>query len=127
MHKRNLAAGADLWSAESAEPRVQTHEGEERTAIVLTGELDIRASLRFRGALMSAERRGPALIVIDLRELAFMDSSGLAELVRGSPRAREERRRMVLVTGSEPIDRMLAVSGVTQILETTADPATLDA
>jgi len=33
----------------------------------------------------------------------------------------------VLVTGSEPIDRLLAVSGVGRALvETTTDPATLD-
>jgi hypothetical protein len=33
----------------------------------------------------------------------------------------------VLITGSAPIDRLLAVSGATQRLETTDDPATLDA
>jgi anti-anti-sigma factor len=63
--------------------------------------------------------------VIDLRELQFMDSAGLAELVHAARRARDDGRRLVLVTGSAPIDRILAVSGVQQALETTADPATI--
>ena len=56
-----------------------------------------------------------------------MDSTGVAELVAATQRARAQTRRLVLVTGSAPIDRVLAVSGATQVLETTEDPATLDA
>jgi RND superfamily putative drug exporter len=119
--------GAALSVPESTELRVQTHVGDARTTMVLAGELDLRTSLRFRDALAGVEARGPALIVVDLRELRFMDSSGLAELVRATQRARAARRRVVLVTGSKPIDRVLGVSGATQVLETTADPATLDA
>jgi anti-anti-sigma regulatory factor len=55
-----------------------------------------------------------------------MDSTGLKELVGATRRARAAQRRLVLVTGMQPIDRILAVSGVDETLETTADPATLD-
>jgi anti-anti-sigma factor len=65
-------------------------------------------------------------VVIDLRGLDFMDSTGLNQLVRATRRARAEQRRVVLVTGTQPIDRTLAVSGVEQVLDTTADPATLE-
>jgi anti-anti-sigma factor len=64
--------------------------------------------------------------VVDLRGLSFMDSSGLRELVDATRRARSEHRRVVLVRGSQPIDRILAISGIDQALELTADPATLD-
>ena len=53
-----------------------------------------------------------------------MDSTGLNELVRAR-RARAEQRRVVRVMGTQPIDRILAVSGVERAFETTADPATL--
>ena len=72
------------------------------------------------------DRDAPALIVIDLRELEFLDSTGLGELVHATRRARAEKRRVVLVTGSAPIDRILTVSGAHEALETTADPAMLD-
>jgi len=40
--------------------------------------------------------------------------------------ARAEQRRVVRVMGTQPIDRILAVSGVERAFEMTADPATLD-
>jgi hypothetical protein len=54
-----------------------------------------------------------------------MDSTGLNDLVRAR-RARAEQRRVVLVKGPQPIDRILAVSGVDMAVETAAEPATLD-
>jgi len=106
--------------------RVQTARGPERVTMVLGGELDLRTRTTFAEALADVERDRPKAIVIDLRGLAFMDSTGLSELVAATRRARAEQRRVVLVTGSAPIDRILAVSGVDQTLETTADPANLD-
>ena len=76
-------------------------------------------------ALLAAERECPTLAVIDLRGLDFMDSTRLNELVRAR-RARAEQRRVVRVMGTQPIDRILAVSGVERAFETTRDPATLD-
>ena len=54
-----------------------------------------------------------------------MDATRLNELARAR-RARAEQRRVVRVMGTQPIDRVLAVSGVERAFETTADPATLD-
>jgi anti-sigma B factor antagonist len=66
------------------------------------------------------------LVVIDLRGLNFIDSTGLHQLVRAKRRARAEQRRVVLVQGKQPIVRILAVRGVDMAVETAADPATLD-
>jgi anti-anti-sigma factor len=106
--------------------RIQTHRGADRVTVVLGGELDLRTSNSLEDALLAIEREGPTLVVIDLRGLDFLDSTGLSQLVRATRRARSEQRRVVLVTGTQPIDRILAVSGVEKALETTADPATLE-
>ena len=105
---------------------IETQRTADRATLVLGGELDSRSAGALRGTLSDVEADAPALIVIDLRGLEFMDSSGLAELVYATRRARAQQRRVVLVTGSASIDRILAVSGAEQLLETTADPATLD-
>ena len=127
------AAPAVATSAPAAAPnsptsplRIQTHHGADRVTVVLGGELDLRTSKALENALLEAERERPALVVIDLRGLDFMDSTGLKELVGATRRARAEQRRAVLVTGTQPIDRILAVSGVDKAVETTANPATLD-
>jgi anti-anti-sigma factor len=106
--------------------RVETDVRPDRVTVALRGELDLRAAGDFRALLENLDRHRAAVTVIDLRGLAFMDSSGLGELVRASRRARRMGRRVVLVTGAEPIDRVLAITGLDKALETTADPATLD-
>ena len=47
-------------------------------------------------------------------------------VIDATRRARAEHRRVVLVTGSAAIERVLAVSGADHLLETTTNPAALD-
>jgi anti-anti-sigma factor len=98
----------------------------DRVRVMLAGDLDLSTAHQFASQLAPVERERPATIAIDLRETAFIDSSGLAQLVGATRRARAERRRVVLITGSAAIDSILALSGADQVLETTNNPATLD-
>jgi anti-anti-sigma regulatory factor len=52
-----------------------------------------------------------------------MDSSGLQELFTANRRAREQGRRLVLVRGSKPIDRVLDLVRADAAIETVDDPA----
>jgi anti-anti-sigma factor len=98
----------------------------DRVTVALAGDLDLSTGRQFAEQLAPIERERPATMVIDLRETGFIDSTGLGELVGATRRARAEDRRVVLVTGSAAIDRVLAVSGADQILDTTRNPAVLD-
>ena len=68
--------------------------------LALTGELDIAGAARVEQELERIEREPPATIVLDLRELAFMDSTGLRVIVAADGRAREQARRLVIVRGT---------------------------
>jgi anti-anti-sigma factor len=98
----------------------------DRVTVALTGDLDLGTGEQFADQLAPIERERPATIVIDLRDTRFIDSVGLGQLIDATRRARAEHRRVVLLTGSAAIDRLLAVSGANQILETTTNPRTLD-
>jgi anti-sigma B factor antagonist len=100
--------------------------GADRVTVTLAGDLDLGTGGKLAAQLAPIEEERPATIVIDLRETGFVDSSGLAQLIGATRRARAEQRRVVLVTGSAEIDRLLAVSGADQILETTTNPVTLN-
>src|SRR3954454_12410474 len=56
--------------------------------IALHGELDLAHAYTFDEELQELEARRPACVVIDLRELTFLDSCGLARLLAARPRAR---------------------------------------
>src|SRR4030081_2677710 len=70
---------------------------EDCAYLALRGELDISTGVRLDEDLQRSEATAPALIVLDLRELEFMDSTGLRLLIGADSRAREAGRRCVLV------------------------------
>jgi anti-anti-sigma factor len=55
--------------------------------------------------------------VLDLRELAFMDSSGVHAIVAASSRAREGGRRLVLVRSRPDVDRIFGLTGSSADIE----------
>ncbi len=91
-----------------------TEDGEAAT-LALTGELDLDSTPAIEVAL--AEALGHySRIVLDLDELTFMDSTGIAALVRIK---RESERRGVEVTvrlGRSPARRVLDLVRVSEYL-----------
>ena len=65
---------------------------------------------------------GPALLVLDLREVTFLDSSGLRLLLRLDERQRSNGNRMVLVQGGRRVARVFELTGAGERLEMVADP-----
>jgi anti-sigma B factor antagonist len=95
--------------------------------LALTGELDIAGAARVEQELERIEREPPATIVLDLRELAFMDSTGLRVIVAADARAREQSRRLVIVRGSATVQRIIEMTRLDERLEIVDDPAAVEA
>jgi RND superfamily putative drug exporter len=91
----------------------------------LTGELDLATAGALHQRLEQVEDGNPELLVLDLRRLGFLDSSGLREIVGAVRRGRVAGRRVVLVRGPGPIDSVLNITRVEDITETVEDPATV--
>jgi anti-anti-sigma factor len=75
------------------------------------GELDIAGTARFDEAVDKALSNGRD-VVIDLRELSFIDSSGLRSLLRAARAASEGGTRLKILRGTGPVERALAITGV---------------
>jgi anti-anti-sigma factor len=92
--------------------------------IALTGELDLSGA-----AVLEAELdrlvADPAVsaVVLDLRGLEFMDSSGLRLVVVADRRAREAGRRFALVRGPETVHRVFEITRMSDRLDFVSDPA----
>jgi anti-sigma B factor antagonist len=72
--------------------------GSSLPQVTLTGELDISGVPAVEAALAEVERAGPAAIVLDLRDLQFLDSSALRCVVRAHTRAQDAGRRLAILT-----------------------------
>ncbi|MBX5470292.1 MAG: STAS domain-containing protein [Thermoleophilaceae bacterium] len=91
----------------------------------LSGELDVATVRRAEEELARAEEESPPAIVIDLRSLSFMDSTGLRFVVEADRRARAAGRRLAIVQGPAPIRRVFEITRLDESLDVVADPAEL--
>jgi anti-sigma B factor antagonist len=91
--------------------------------LALAGELDIASAERVEKELQRIELDGPATIVLDLRALTFLDSTGLRIIVAADARAREHSRRVVVIQGPDAVQRILHMTRLDERLEIVADPA----
>jgi anti-anti-sigma factor len=100
---------------------VDTDRTDGRVAMALRGELDLGTVPQFRDRLADAERDGTTLVV-DLRRVTFIDSSGIGELLGAHQRARRTGRRLVVVRDENTsVADVLRVSALDRKLEVTAD------
>jgi anti-sigma B factor antagonist len=97
-------------------------EGTARV-VALVGELDISGVGLLQDRIGEAEADRPPLIVLDLRRLAFIDSSGLRMILEADMRARASARRLAIVQGPEPVERVFRVALLDKRLEIVSDPS----
>ena len=85
-----------------------TNGGLNAAWVHVGGELDIATRPQLERTLDESQAR---LVVLDLRELAFIDSCGMHAIVSAGIRARKAGRRLVLVRVPSNVDRMLTLTG----------------
>ena len=95
--------------------------------IALRGELDLEHAYTFDEELRRVEDRDPDCLCIDLRELTFLDSCGLARLVAARRRAMRAGRRLVLVRGTPAVQRVFALTAIDEAFEIVNAPEALHA
>jgi anti-anti-sigma factor len=89
----------------------------------LSGELDLAgAALVERELDRVVGRDAPHTVVVDLRGVAFMDSSGLRSVVVADARGREEGWELVLVRGPEAVHRVFELTRMAERLRWAASP-----
>jgi len=104
--------------------RIEVREAEGAILVGLHGELDISEVEQAEKVLAAAEAKQPSLLVIDLRGLEFMDSSGIRLVVEADLRARDEERRLVLVRGSDAVHRVFTIALLDRRMEFVDEPPT---
>jgi anti-sigma B factor antagonist len=99
---------------------IHTDEGPDAVRVSLEGELDLSNVLHVEEELRKVEARRPAL-VLDLRRLRFIDSTGLRMIVSAHQRARNKGRRLKIVQGGDAVKRLFRLSGLERRFEFVED------
>ena len=82
----------------------------------VSGEIDLANADRLASALLSPDCVDASAVVLDLTEVSFIDSSGLAALLTGR-KALDSRLAVVLDEGS-PVTRLFEIAGLESHLRT---------
>ncbi len=99
-----------------SEFRVEIHADRGASVIGVSGELDLASSPALEEALEGAFAADTRLVIIDLRALEFMDSTGLSILVKAHQTAEDGGRQLYLINGPPQVQRLLSLTGVSERL-----------
>jgi anti-sigma B factor antagonist len=84
--------------------------------LTLPDEIDISNAGKVRDDLLWVLNRGPTALVVDMGGTTFCDSAGVNALVRAHRRAEASGSQMRLVVSSPGVGRVLAITGVDQLI-----------
>lgn len=105
--------------------RVDVRRDGAKAVVAVSGELDLASGPELETEL--DRLIGPEIktVVIDLRQLDFMDSTGLSIIVRAHQRMASEGCEVGLVKGSQQVQRLLDLTGVADRLRLVDTPEEL--
>jgi anti-sigma B factor antagonist len=122
-----LQGGAAADPLESTQPRPRFVIDVVRTAraavVTLTGDFDVVCADAFKRRMADATADEPPHVVIDLRALTFIDSTGLAMLLRVNEMSRDQDFALWIVSGEDdPPFKIFRMTGTTSILPIVGEP-----
>jgi anti-anti-sigma factor len=85
------------------------------------GEVDMLSAPALDARLREVESLEPAVFVVDLGGLTFLDSAGLRSLLLAVGRAAAQRRRVLFVQPQRAVRRVFELSGVLSRLDVLDD------
>lgn len=91
---------------------VRARPDRDRVIVAVSGELDLVSVGALQDTLDELRDVGWSSVVLDLRQLTFIDSTGLSLLLQAERAARREGSSFAIVDGSPAVARLLEVVGL---------------
>jgi anti-sigma B factor antagonist len=89
----------------------------EQTVLSVAGEVDVYTAPTLRDQFTQLVDDGQYRIVVDLEQVAFLDSTGLGVLVGGLKKVRTHDGFVHLVCTQERILKIFRITGLTKVFE----------
>ena len=91
-----------------------------RTVVALSGEIDMEEAPKVRRALLDVMKQKRDILV-DLSQVTYIDSSGIASLIEGLQTARKQKNDLALVSVSQRARRVLELARLDKVFTIHAD------
>ena len=89
--------------------------GEGRYLISLGGEVDLYTAPEFKQQLLEVISQGAQVVIVDLTNTTFIDSTTLGVLVGGVKRLRSNDGRLALVCSDRNITKIFEITGLDRV------------
>lgn len=98
--------------------QLETAEQDGRTIIKVAGEVDLYTSPQLRTAIIKAIPKASCEVLgIDLSEVVYMDSSGVATLVEGLQKSQKQKTTFCLVAPSSAVMKVLQLARLDAVFD----------
>ena len=117
------AGGIDACRPRASETAVQHFHlepmsaGDDGVVLRVGGEIDVYTAPKLREAVIELVDAGASHIIADLREVEFLDSTGLGALIGAQNRLRTQDGSFRLVITSDRIIRIFSITGLVKVFE----------
>lgn len=95
--------------------QIRVRKLREIPVIELNGEVDAYTCARLREAMISAIEDGGASLVVNMRAVDYIDSSGLGTLVGGLKRVAERKGKIALCCTNPQIRKVFDITGLVKV------------
>jgi anti-sigma B factor antagonist len=104
------------------EERLQTAVNVEAGKAVLSlyGELDLTHAPLLEQAIEDPQVASAGMLILDLRELRFLDSSGLRTILRAQEECRKRGQKFAVTPAFGQVQRLLSITHASDELEVVA-------
>jgi anti-sigma B factor antagonist len=100
---------------------VELDSGGEVELVKVTGEIDIGSAPRLLSCLNEAVGDCERPVVVDLTEVDFMDSTGLALLLNAHRRLSKRDKGFAVVSAEGPVHRVFTITDMAETLQVRPD------
>jgi anti-anti-sigma factor len=90
---------------------IESSEREGVRTVAVTGELDVATAPLLADRLVAAEAGAARLIVLDLSDVSFIDSTGLHVILGAHARSQQNGGRLRLTKCSDQVQRLFELVG----------------
>ncbi|MEV4640350.1 STAS domain-containing protein [Actinoplanes sp. NPDC049548] len=97
--------------------RLAARAGRACTVVEVGGEVDMETAAQLHDFLQEAADGGAVRVVVDCTDVTFMDSSGLGVLMVWFKELRGKGGRLCVAAVRQPVEYVLRVSAVDQVVE----------
>ena len=88
------------------------------SVIEIQGDIDLKSSPQLRAAILDLfEKRGQERVILDLKGVHYIDSSGVASLVEGLQEAKKRKARFILSCLNQAPRHVLDLTRLTSVFE----------